>query len=73
MLFGTYLMLLRGEGGPDRLVEAEAALAAAAEMDPYFLPLLENRWKLAQLRGDAQGAERLKLEYERVSSLSGGR
>lgn len=71
LILGTYLMVVKLEGGPDRLEEAQAALDRIAPRDPLFLPLLENRYKLAELRGRPERARELKAEYDRVAAIAG--
>lgn len=70
VILGTYLMLHRLEGGPDRLEEADRALETASRLDPLLIPLIENRYKLALLRGLHARAETLKLELDRVQAIN---
>lgn len=68
-MLGAGLYELSRAGGPDRLEEAERALDRALELDQAFPSLLDNRVKLARLRGDAAGAaefERRLLELRRL-------
>lgn len=69
LITGTYLMLAKLEGGQERLEEAERAFERAWGLDPLLVPLLENRHKLALLRGDRERASFWKAEWERVKSI----
>lgn len=63
---GTYLLLAGAHGALPRFDEAAAALDEALARDPSLPALLENRLKLAEVRGETARAEALRA---RLSSL----
>lgn len=69
-LKGTALAMLRIHGGPDRLAEAEAALDRALELDWSAPSTLENRIRVAKLRGDVTRASELEARLARLERLT---
>ena len=70
-LYGVSLVLAK-----DRLQEAREVLERAQGLDPYFLPLYDNRIALARMTGDAASASALEAELAglktRLGALPGG-
>ncbi|HAH07809.1 MAG TPA: hypothetical protein DCM05_15015 [Elusimicrobia bacterium] len=71
-MLGAALLASGLSGQTEALTEAEAALASAQELDPFFLPLLENRLAAARARKDAEALRELEARRAWVRQNSGG-
>ncbi|MFA5139909.1 MAG: O-antigen ligase family protein [Elusimicrobiota bacterium] len=65
-LYGVSLILAN-----DRLAEAREVLERAQGLDPYFLPLYDNRIALARMMGDAEAVSALEAELAGLKTRLG--
>jgi O-antigen ligase len=66
-------LLMRGQAGSaESLMEAQAVLDGAQGLDPYFLPLLNNRITAARALGESGKLDKLESKKRWILENSGG-
>lgn len=65
---GVVWLAVRRAGGPDELGRADAALAEAARLDPWYRPIAMARRAVAGARADAGGIARADADLARIGA-----